>query len=282
MAVRRILCSFLASSRQHSNKSKCPQQCLFMIQQRLSSFPAASSSCGLLPPGDARLANRGNGLGFRGVRDLGRVLDDSLRWSDNDGGFGMQSVRICRQAVRALSLATAEKNVAAAAAASSCNSGLVHVGGFKLNEVALQRAEHIGYTVVGRLDFGSPVNVEPQEAFAVVQVGSHQFKVTPGDSIYTEKLKFADINDKLRLNKVLLLGTKHQSVIGRPVVLSSAVFAVVEEHALDAKVIIFKKKRRKNYRRTRGHRQELTRLRITNIEGLEVNSHTEAEAKASS
>ncbi|KAJ0677713.1 putative ribosomal protein L21 [Helianthus annuus] len=71
------------------------------------------------------------------------------------------------------------------------------------------------------------------------------------------------------LNKVLMLGSKTQTMIGRPVLPEAAVHAVVEEHALDAKVIIFKKKRRKNYRRTKGHRQELTKLRITDIQGIE-------------
>ncbi|KAL6972467.1 hypothetical protein U1Q18_010683 [Sarracenia purpurea var. burkii] len=68
-----------------------------------------------------------------------------------------------------------------------------------------------------------------------MKIGSHQFKVSNGDCIYTERLKFCEVNDK----------------------------------ALDAKVIIFKKKRRKNYRRTKGHRQELTKLRITDIQGIE-------------
>lgn len=108
-----------------------------------------------------------------------------------------------------------------------------------------------------------------EPAFAVVQIGSHQFKVSNGDSIFTERLKFCEVNDKLILNKVLLLGSPSQTIVGRPIVPDGAVHAVVEEHALDAKVIIFKKKRRKNYRRTKGHRQELTKLRITNIEGVE-------------
>ncbi|KAJ0743923.1 putative ribosomal protein L21 [Helianthus annuus] len=81
-------------------------------------------------------------------------------------------------------------------------------------------------------------------------IGAHQFKVSNGDCIYTEKLKFCEVNDK-----VLMLGSKTQTMIGRPVLPEAAVHAVVEEHALDAKVIIFKKKRRKNYRRTKGHRQ---------------------------
>lgn len=72
------------------------------------------------------------------------------------------------------------------------------------------------------------------------------------------------------LNKVLLLGSKDQTIVGRPTVPDAAVFAVVEEHALDEKVIIFKKKRRKNYRRTTGHRQELTRLRILEVKGINL------------
>ncbi|KAM7270620.1 hypothetical protein ACFE04_029834 [Oxalis oulophora] len=107
-----------------------------------------------------------------------------------------------------------------------------------------------------------------QPIFAVVQIGSHQFKVSNGDYIFAEKLKFCDVNDKLILNKVLLLGSENQTIIGRPIVPEAAVHAVVEEHALDAKVIIFKKKRRKNYRRKNGHRQELTKLRITDIQGI--------------
>ncbi|KAL6562126.1 Large ribosomal subunit protein bL21m [Orobanche gracilis] len=66
-----------------------------------------------------------------------------------------------------------------------------------------------------------------------------------------------------------MLGSQTQTIIGRPILPDAAVHAVFEERALDAKVIIFKKKRRKNYRRTKGHRQELTKLRITNIQGIE-------------
>ncbi|XP_068658772.1 LOW QUALITY PROTEIN: large ribosomal subunit protein bL21m-like [Aristolochia californica] len=132
-----------------------------------------------------------------------------------------------------------------------------------------QEAEAIGYKVIGRFDPSERLFKKWEPVFAVVQIGSHQFKVTNGDAIYTEKLKYCDVNDKLILNKVLMLGSKIQSVIGRPILPDAAVHAVVEEHALDAKVIIFKKKRRKNYRRTKGHRQGLTRLRITDIQGAE-------------
>ncbi|XP_057420734.1 50S ribosomal protein L21, mitochondrial [Lotus japonicus] len=130
-------------------------------------------------------------------------------------------------------------------------------------------AAAIGYKVEGPLLEKDGVFKPYEPVFAVVQIGSHQFKVSNGDSIFTERLKFCEVNDKLILNKVMLLGSATQTIIGRPTVPDAAVHAVVEEHALDAKVIIFKKKRRKNYRRTRGHRQELTKLRITDIQGIE-------------
>ncbi|KAF5728681.1 Ribosomal protein L21 [Tripterygium wilfordii] len=136
-------------------------------------------------------------------------------------------------------------------------------------EEKVAEAAAIGYKVIGPLERSDRVFKDYEPVFAVVQIGSHQFKVSNGDCIYTERLKFCEVNDKLTLNKVLLLGSSTQTIVGRPIVPDAAVHAVVEEHALDAKVIIFKKKRRKNYRRTKGHRQELTKLRITDIQGIE-------------
>ncbi|MCO5555465.1 hypothetical protein L7F22_009010 [Adiantum nelumboides] len=139
---------------------------------------------------------------------------------------------------------------------------------FDSSSMLHEQAKHIGYKVVGQVKPGDFGSYRAPKAFAVVQVGSHQFKISPGDCIYTEKLKFADVNDKLSLEKILLLGSNSQTIIGRPLVPEALVHAVVEEQVLDAKVIIFKKKRRKNYRRCNGHRQELTRLRILDIWGL--------------
>lgn len=148
----------------------------------------------------------------------------------------------------------------------------VTVSGMKREYSAEEKeaeAAAIGYKVTGPLLPSDRVLKHREPVFAVVQVGSHQFKVSNGDCIYVERLKFCEVNDKLMLNKVLMLGTSTQTIIGRPILPDAAVHAVVEEHALDAKVIIFKKKRRKNYRRTKGHRQELTRLRIADIQGIE-------------
>lgn len=78
--------------------------------------------------------------------------------------------------------------------------------------------------------------VKPQAVFAVVEVGGTQYKVTPDDLIYTERLAGVDVNDKVALNHVLLLGSRQQTVVGRPYVVGARVTAVVEEQFLDAKV----------------------------------------------
>ncbi|KAI3466676.1 hypothetical protein Pfo_023339 [Paulownia fortunei] len=93
-----------------------------------------------------------------------------------------------------------------------------------------KEAAEIGYTVIGTLKQSDRVFLRYEPIFAVVQIGSHQFKVSNGDGIYTERLKYCDINDKLVLNKVLMLGSETQTIIGRPVLPDAAVHAVVEEH----------------------------------------------------
>jgi large subunit ribosomal protein L21 len=111
--------------------------------------------------------------------------------------------------------------------------------------------------------------VTPKGTFAVVEVGGTQYKVTPDDVIITEKLHDVDVNDRIRLQRVLMLGSATETVIGRPCIPGVSVVAGVEEQFLDGKVIIFHKRRRKNSRRTRGHRQPLTKLRIIDIEGFD-------------
>ncbi len=67
-----------------------------------------------------------------------------------------------------------------------------------------------------------------KKVFAVVEVGPTQFKVTPDDLLVTEKLKGVDVNDIVSLNRVLLLGSAQETLIGRPHVPGAAVTAVVE------------------------------------------------------
>lgn len=119
------------------------------------------------------------------------------------------------------------------------------------------------WRIVGRVN--GPFTVPRTDVFAVVQAGSHQFKVACDDLIYVEKLRGADVHDKVELPRVLMTGTLERTVLGRPWVPNAAVVAVVEEVVRDAKVIIFKKRRRKSSRTLTGHRQQLTALRVVDI-----------------
>jgi len=85
-----------------------------------------------------------------------------------------------------------------------------------------------------------------------------------GDLILTESLE-SEIGERIRLKKVLLLGSKKFTIIGRPLVQKAVVEAVVEEQTKAAKVISFKKKRRKHHKRTKGDRHPITVLRIGDI-----------------
>ncbi|KAL2324717.1 hypothetical protein Fmac_023775 [Flemingia macrophylla] len=105
--------------------------------------------------------------------------------------------------------------------------------------------------------------------FAVVMIGSRQYIVHPGRWIVVQRLKGANVNDKIALHKVLLVGTDTSCYIGQPIVTNAVVYATVEEQGLDPKVIVFKYKKKKHYRRTIGHRQPNTRLRINSIMGYE-------------
>uniref|UniRef100_A0A7C9D541 Ribosomal protein L21 n=1 Tax=Opuntia streptacantha TaxID=393608 RepID=A0A7C9D541_OPUST len=107
------------------------------------------------------------------------------------------------------------------------------------------------------------------DIFAVVMIGSRQYIVIPGRWIHTQRLKGANVNDKIVLNKVLLVGTKDKTYVGYPLVTNCVVHAVVEEQLLDDKVIVFKYKKKKHYSRNIGHRQPITCIRITGITGYE-------------
>lgn len=100
--------------------------------------------------------------------------------------------------------------------------------------------------------------------FAVVKTGGKQYKVASGDVIKVEKLE-AETGATVELDQVLMVGDEAKVTIGAPMVAGAKVAAEVLEQTKGAKVIIFKKRRRKNSRRTRGHRQQITVLRVTGI-----------------
>jgi len=100
--------------------------------------------------------------------------------------------------------------------------------------------------------------------YAVIRTGGKQYKVAKNDVIRVEKLA-AEAGKPVSLDEVLLLGDGGQVTVGAPLVDGASVAAEVLDQRKDKKVLIFKKKRRHNYRRKRGHRQEITVLRITDI-----------------
>ena len=102
--------------------------------------------------------------------------------------------------------------------------------------------------------------------FAIVKTGGKQYTVAENDVIVVEKLA-GDAGSEIKLEDVLLVGAEGKTTVGTPLVKGASVTAEVIEQGKGEKVIIFKKKRRQQYRRTKGHRQEQTVLRIKSIKG---------------
>ena len=100
--------------------------------------------------------------------------------------------------------------------------------------------------------------------FAVIKTGGKQYKVAPNDVLRIEKIAGAP-GDTVELGSVLMVGGEDGLTIGAPLVEGAAVAAEVIEQARADKIIVFKKKRRKNHRRRNGHRQHETVLRVTEI-----------------
>ena len=100
--------------------------------------------------------------------------------------------------------------------------------------------------------------------FAVIRTGGKQYRVAPNDVIEIEKIA-GKPGDIVELSEVILLGGDGGPQTGSPTIAGALVAAEVIEQKRGDKIIVFKKKRRKNYRRKNGHRQFLTALRITEI-----------------
>jgi len=100
--------------------------------------------------------------------------------------------------------------------------------------------------------------------FAVIKTGGKQYSVRIGDVLEVEKLD-VEKGNTVTFEEVLLVEDDGNTLIGTPLVDKAQVSAVVVESFKGEKVIVFKKKRRKQYKKTRGHRQELTRVKIESI-----------------
>ncbi len=103
--------------------------------------------------------------------------------------------------------------------------------------------------------------------YAVIQTGGKQYRVASGDRLRVEKLA-GDKGATLTFDKVLMVGGEAASTkVGNPLVAGAKVTATIVAQDRAKKIIVFKLKRRKNYRRKHGHRQSFTEIQITGIEG---------------
>jgi len=100
--------------------------------------------------------------------------------------------------------------------------------------------------------------------YAVILTGGKQYRVKEGDLLSVEKLD-AGQGETIHFDQVLLIEDGENILVGTPVLLDAVVRAEVIEQYKDEKVLVFKKKRRKQFRRTRGHRQQLTKVRVGGI-----------------
>jgi large subunit ribosomal protein L21 len=102
--------------------------------------------------------------------------------------------------------------------------------------------------------------------YAVIESGGKQYRVAPGDVIRVEKLE-ADAGQTVTLGRVLLVAGDGGVQIGTPTVANATVTATVKAHGRGDKILVFKRRRRKHFRKTIGHRQDFTEIEITRIGG---------------
>ena len=100
--------------------------------------------------------------------------------------------------------------------------------------------------------------------YAIIKTGGKQYQVATGDRLLVEKLD-GNVGDSIELNEVLLVADGDAITVGQPVVEGAKVVATITDQGKHKKIRVFKKKRRKGYRLTQGHRQSYTSLTIAEI-----------------
>ena len=108
-------------------------------------------------------------------------------------------------------------------------------------------------------------------AYAVIKTGGKQYRVAEGDEVRFERLD-GEVGETIAFDQVLLTSDGETIEVGRPFVENSKVVGRITHHGKSKKVMIFKYKRRKDYRRKKGHRQQFTLVRIEDIKGAPVES----------
>jgi large subunit ribosomal protein L21 len=110
--------------------------------------------------------------------------------------------------------------------------------------------------------------------YAVIKTGGKQYRVAEGDILNLEKLD-GDTGTSIAFDEVLMVGTEEESTFGQPLVAGAGVTGTILEQGRDKKIVVFKFKRRKQYKRKQGHRQHFTRVRI---DAIQTSSAKAAEA----
>jgi large subunit ribosomal protein L21 len=103
--------------------------------------------------------------------------------------------------------------------------------------------------------------------YAILETGGKQYRAAPGEILQVERLA-GDVGATVTLGRVLLVSGDSGTQLGKPIVGQASVTGEIVEQGRSRTVTVFKKKRRKNYRRTKGHRQSFTKVRITGILGV--------------
>jgi large subunit ribosomal protein L21 len=119
--------------------------------------------------------------------------------------------------------------------------------------------------------------MKDETMYAVIKTGGKQYRVAANDKILIEKLD-GEAGDQVQFTEVLMVGNGADVAVGAPVVAGATVVGEIDKQARGPRLIIFKKRRRKHYRRRNGHRQDLTAVTITEI--LTGGAKPAAKAKA--
>ena len=113
--------------------------------------------------------------------------------------------------------------------------------------------------------------------YAVIETGGKQYKVQPGDVLDVEHLPVDEENATVTFDRVLMVRQDDDVQVGSPLVEGASVTASVLDRVRGKKLLVFKMKRRKGYRRRQGHRQNLHRIKIESIEAAPAAAATEEE-----
>ena len=103
--------------------------------------------------------------------------------------------------------------------------------------------------------------------YAIIETGGKQYRVQPGDVIDIELTEASDSGDAIQFERVLMVGGEGEPRVGSPTVDGATVSGSLVDAVRGPKILVFKKKRRKGYKRLRGHRQDFHRVRIDAIDG---------------